>query len=398
MNESDRLILNLLAEGKITAAEAEKLINAINNGTKTSSEEREEEKTATSQGPKDSEPSSGTPPPGGEKHFSFSRDSQPSTSYDKIWPQIQEKLNEENAVQKLREVKDLLAKGVHVLQDHLESVLSNIEVVNNEAAPGSGEFHHTTVEMKEYDITNAAEVHIENLFGDVALKVGANTSVLKVQKIIKSSDENLDGQSQDNIQVQTETASVGDSSESFSIRVECPPEHTSNVVSLSVQVPANRKIYVKTSSGSVQVQALEEDAGGLYQIESVSGEISLNECQGSLLVKTESGNVKAHQLQTAQTQITTESGNVTAELQDFRGFLAVRSMGGDISLSIKGASSFRYSLSNDTGAVFCSLQTVPQPITSKFVVGCVEDGAGTLNAQSQSGNITLMREETTDTV
>jgi DUF4097 and DUF4098 domain-containing protein YvlB len=170
------------------------------------------------------------------------------------------------------------------------------------------------------------------------------------------------------------------------------------VVSVSGEVIVRRagggKLEAKSVSGDVFV----EEAGMAQPIdltvESVSGDISLTRARGQIVFKTVSGDANAQQVEAVTLQSQTVSGDVSLGLlAPFTGTLSANTVSGDMTVRLPETSSFRFTLSTQSGELHCGLTAQDANQTGTLYTGRVGDGTGTINVQTRSGDVTLERSE-----
>ena len=95
---------------------------------------------------------------------------------------------------------------------------------------------------------------------------------------------------------------------------------------VSVQVPRNYRIDVKTSGGNVVARGLRGDAIGRTS----GGDIKVEDVQGTVRMKTSGGNMDAARI-TGSTDLNTSGGNI--QVRSLTGDLSVKTSGGSIKLA-----------------------------------------------------------------
>ena len=152
------------------------------------------------------------------------------------------------------------------------------------------------------------------------------------------------------------------------------------------------RIECKSVSGDVQVSDVGAIAPLDIVVESVSGDATLTNATGSIALKAVSGDAKAEHISATRLQVQTVSGDVTARLRDvFSGAMQVNTVSGDVSLYLVEGSNVRVSLSTASGELRCEHDAHNVTATETLWTGQIGTGAGTLNAQTISGDTHIQR-------
>ena len=152
------------------------------------------------------------------------------------------------------------------------------------------------------------------------------------------------------------------------------------------------RVECKSVSGDVQVSDVGTLAPLDIVVESVSGDATLTNATGSIALKAVSGDAKAENISATRLQVQTVSGDVTARLRDvFSGTMQVNTVSGDVSLYLVEGSNVRVSLSTASGELRCEHDAHDVTATETLWTGQIGTGAGTLNAQTISGDTHIQR-------
>ena len=152
------------------------------------------------------------------------------------------------------------------------------------------------------------------------------------------------------------------------------------------------RLECKSVSGDVSVS----DVGTLTPIEivveSVSGDATLTNAAGTIALKAVSGDAKAENIAATRLQAQTVSGDVFVRMREiFSGAMQVNTVSGDVTLHLMEGSNVRVSLSTASGELRCEHDAHDVTATGTLWTGRIGTGAGTLNAQTISGDTHIQR-------
>ena len=152
------------------------------------------------------------------------------------------------------------------------------------------------------------------------------------------------------------------------------------------------KVECKSVSGDVKAEKLGVENPLDITIESISGEVSVIEAKGNVALKAVSGDIAADKLSVTRLQAQTVSGDIKAILNElFSGTMQVNTVSGDVTLALVEGSNVRATLSTHSGDLRCEHDAYDVNATETLWTGQVGTGAGTLNVQTLSGDIHLLR-------
>jgi len=154
------------------------------------------------------------------------------------------------------------------------------------------------------------------------------------------------------------------------------------------------RLEAKSVSGDLHIR----DAGRQNPIEIVaetrSGDIELERAQGSMVLKTVSGDITAERVHATTLQAQTSSGDLKIELDSpLTGTLSASTVSGDAEIRTPEGGSFRFTLMTQVGELHCNLAVQDSHHTETLWTGTVGAGEGTVNVQSMSGDIRLRQRE-----
>jgi DUF4097 and DUF4098 domain-containing protein YvlB len=149
---------------------------------------------------------------------------------------------------------------------------------------------------------------------------------------------------------------------------------------------------VKSVSGDVSVEHVGLIAPLDVTVESVSGDAAIAHAYGNVTIKTVSGDAVGQRL--AVTSLTGQavSGDLSLALDTvFGGTLTTNTVSGDVRIAIPEGSNFRYTLVTRSGELGCEHPATDAVRSETMLSGTVGTGAGAVNAQTLSGDITITR-------
>lgn len=159
---------------------------------------------------------------------------------------------------------------------------------------------------------------------------------------------------------------------------------------VSVRGAEGAKLEAKSVSGDVSVSGVGKAAPVEMVIESVSGDVKIEDSRGTVTLKTISGDVLAEMKETNLFQAQTVSGDVTARVATiFSGTLSANTVSGDVNVFAPEGSSFRYTMSAQSGDMTCEIDENDVNKTDTLRSGTIGSGAGTVTVQTRSGDVML---------
>ena len=154
---------------------------------------------------------------------------------------------------------------------------------------------------------------------------------------------------------------------------------------------AETRAYVRTQSGHAAVHGLR---AGQVQIETVSGDAVLREVDGTLTIKTVSGDIEASGMESTAVSLLSVSGDTRWTFAaPFSGSFAGTTVSGDLHLSIAAPSDTRIEMNSTSGAITLSLPVIESVLTERRAAGMIGAGTGSLRLQSVSGDLTVVKDE-----
>lgn len=161
---------------------------------------------------------------------------------------------------------------------------------------------------------------------------------------------------------------------------------------VSISDVEGTKLEAKSVSGDVSVKRIGNNAPVEMLVESVSGDVKIEEARGSVQLKTISGDVLAEINETSLFQAHTVSGDVTARISStFNGTLSATTVSGDVNVQAPEGSSFRFTMTTQSGDLNCNLATTEVNKTDTLQSGTVGAGEGSVTVQTRSGDVSLSR-------
>ncbi len=152
------------------------------------------------------------------------------------------------------------------------------------------------------------------------------------------------------------------------------------------------KVECKVVSGDILLQRVGVVCPIDIVCDSVSGDISLQNASGSIAMKSVSGDINAASLISGKTQSQTVSGDIQIRFsQPYSGSIQVSSVSGDVQLALVQGSDVRASLSTTSGSLRCEHDASSVQAGETLWSGQLGSGTGTLNVQTISGDIHLLR-------
>lgn len=147
------------------------------------------------------------------------------------------------------------------------------------------------------------------------------------------------------------------------------------------------RVECKSVSGDTSAEGIGRLAPLDITVESISGDASLKDANGSIALKAVSGDVQASDVTSNRLQAQTVSGDVSLALREpFAGTLNANTVSGDVSILLPRGSNVRVSLTTSSGELHCDHVAEVSSSTETLWSGQIGTGAGTLNVQTISGD------------
>jgi DUF4097 and DUF4098 domain-containing protein YvlB len=161
---------------------------------------------------------------------------------------------------------------------------------------------------------------------------------------------------------------------------------------VSVKGAEGAKLEAKSVSGDVTVKNVGAKAPVEMVVESVSGDVKIEDAAGTLQLKTISGDIVAEARESTLFQAQTVSGDVGVKLASpFSGTLSANTVSGDVNVQAPETSSCRFTISTQSGDLSCNLEAKDVNKTDTLQSGSVGAGTGTVTVQTRSGDVSLAR-------
>lgn len=156
-------------------------------------------------------------------------------------------------------------------------------------------------------------------------------------------------------------------------------------------------VKIHGASGQVEVQTTQGDVelmdckATLVAIENSSGNIRLVEVAASMNLRTASGDVTLERCTVDRTlSVEAVSGDISIDIREpLQGAQTVRTVSGDVLMTVSDGCDCRVSLSSMTGSVDCLLDLADHARSERRVTGQLGHGNGTLDVSAISGDIRI---------
>lgn len=393
MDDHIARILKMLEEGKISAADAEKLLaalrpatpqappppppgasktaNAGSTGSTGTAGPRPAEKREEAREDSDAQRESSH-----AKSFEFSWSQKRAFPFDLsgLGRQISDAVRKIDPEKLMREARTGVAKGGKKWQDRMREWS---RFVSGEEGPPENTLGQPTARATEnltFTVTPDADIHVENSYGNVEVAgsdAGTAVSVEIEKEAWAATDEEAQARLRDlTVEALTQqTPTLGASR--LEVRVHAPEEWRDGWANLRLTVPEGVSLKLQTVYGAMRVS----NTAGQVEAHTISGAITLENLRGEVRAEGISGEVQASHIG-GPAHLASKSGDLRADHLSQGG--EVTSVSGDVRLnSVDGAKLDARSVSGDVtvedfGAVI----------------------AGDVTLESVSGDVSLNRAHT----
>ncbi|MBS1706246.1 MAG: DUF4097 family beta strand repeat protein [Armatimonadetes bacterium] len=391
-------ILKMVQEGKLSAADAAELIEAMGDGdtADSSTQPPQTDQAAHATSDQSSDEKTQNPP---RDPFSSIID-----TIEKIGKDVASSVNWQDVSAQIRQ-------GVNRGGEALKSVVE-------EAKRGGfvfkiGHVEHKKVELPFF-LPEGKALKIENWSGDISVTGGAESSVVIANAEIRGSDQ------ADAVSKAATYIPVLEESDGFLLIRQ--PDLSGFHVDLEIKLAQTGFVEVRSRSGDVTLHS----TGGGCRVQVDSGDVTLNNLNGpveastssgdikvfkvegpSITLESKSGDVKETEVRSVSNLVKTASGDITFEAcsgktvsveavagdvkidldRALDGNVTIRSVQGDTMLSVPGGGDCRVTLSTLRGEVDCMLELEEMNRQDKRITGRLGDGTGSLDVSGISGNI-----------
>lgn len=408
MNDEIRRILKLVDEGKISAADATSLIEALEEAQKRSETpppfnheaQTGETRTTANDGNQQrrSEPTAGKDP---LKAFldtieDFGRDVTKSVD----WKEIN------------KQVKVSAKQGLDSLKTGLESIREG------RGFPFFGLGESREVELP-LSVPAGKILKVDNSVGVIRVSRCEGAGSVKARAFFQGLNSEETARRASNYMLVIE-----ESEKYVEIR---QPDFQNMSVDLWIELPDPTELEIKSESGDIHVAdnahsvrvharsgdvrimkavgavevnlisgdvSLEECAGGRIVIENRSGDISVDQVTGELVARTTSGDVRIDKFSGAFMTVESVSGDVSASfVTPITGTYDLRTVSGDVHLMIPDGSDCRVALSSLRGEVTSELSLKDQLENEQRLTGVLGNGGGRLDVSAVTGDVVLKLSE-----
>lgn len=386
MREEIERIIKMVEEGRLSAAEASDLIEAIRESEPKPGEERD---TVGAGARKDA-----------FNTFFESVDRATRDAMERVnWPEISQKIREATRTgwEKLRTDMEQMGKGdwKNIFGRHSE---------------------HKEQELP-LSIGPGATLHVEVASGDVKVVGGAAEPKIKASAEIRGKDEEEMRQ-----RVAAWALMLDQTGNDVTVRLPGQSAGTASV-DLEVHLPEGVALEMKSASGDVEIEgtlaavrlisssgdvkvvraadrvsvqsnsgdiAIRDFEGSMVTVESKSGDICVDKSRGGLNIRTASGDLSLQDITGPTIMLETISGDIGVKFSEgLSTNCNLRSVSGDIEVQVPDGSSCRVSLSSLSGEVSCGVVLKDELRSERRITGMCGDGHGALDASAISGTVNL---------
>lgn len=160
---------------------------------------------------------------------------------------------------------------------------------------------------------------------------------------------------------------------------------------LDVYVPNNfsKDIKVSTVSGNLNIRKLSIDN---FSFKSISGHLKADSLSAkNLIIETTSGKVNLNEVE-GKINADTISGEITAVLKSFNNDLSIKTISGEVNLSLPGNSEFKFKLGSVSGKMVNEFGSKITFADSSNLEGSVGESAFNISIKTISGSIKITKE------
>ena len=311
MSDARRMILKMLAEGKITVEESEKLLAALNSGAKN-------EDTSHSRRVHDDEEAYSQKRRHSEDYINpFIQATKLGFDLRNIAQTVQQTVQQavKKAEPRRREFKDKMKEFGNWMQEVVDTMATEITTSNGDLTD-SIDINFVVAPIE--GIEDCKKFVIENIFGEIRINKGSEFKMKVIGRISQSVlGEYQSGQwfSKNGIRIKDNTLYVGfDREQSIQAIMDMEitmPENSEVVcrtVSSGIKIKGEFKIKeIKSVSGNIRLQGAD-----LYKsyIETVSGTVQIDNCCASPEMKSTSGDFIIKDSKITDLKINSVSGDL----------------------------------------------------------------------------------------
>jgi len=160
---------------------------------------------------------------------------------------------------------------------------------------------------------------------------------------------------------------------------------------LDVYVPNNysKDIKVSTVSGNLNIKKFSIEN---FNFKSISGYLKADSLSAkNLIIETTSGEVNLNGVE-GKINADTISGEITAVLKSFNNDLSIKTVSGEVNLSLPGSSAFKFKLGSVSGNIANEFGSKITFTDSNNLEGSVGEGAFNITIKTISGSIKITKE------
>lgn len=314
MDEHVSHILKLLEDGKITAQEAERLINALSasslSGAQTQAPPGRPSPSAQSSGSARPE---GEVPEGQPKSFSFKWGSKAVIpDFKTIQREVQEAVNKIDPEKIANDIRQNITSTISRSLNWAEQLGSGFRSYgegggNMPPEPTPGQPIRVETEHQEASISPNGRLTIVNPYGEVTMQGGGDRVELEIEKTVWAPSDEEIKLAFIALLCTMQSNPSSDGADEVTVKVEAPEGFRRGRAHLNLRVPSSVAVQVETGYGIVQLSNLV----GFAEVVTTTGDITVSSLSGGGKLETHSGNIKADALSGGIWSVNSVSGQLS---------------------------------------------------------------------------------------
>lgn len=328
MDEHVSRILRMLEEGKISAAEAEKLLTTLRTEPAPADTRTVTLPYAPEPHPDSASSSSSawdTPRTNGNGQTSGKEPDSDAKTFDFSWGQrrtfpfdfaglgrtISETMRKLDLERTVRDARENVERGGRRFQERLKNWSLFGEGEDEPPMNTLGQPSSRSTETRTFTLASDAVLAIDNHWGSILVTGGLEAGSPISLDIEREAWATTEDEAQARLRELRVDSSVHDTDSGaarMEVEVHAPDEWRNGTVQLRMRVPDSVSLRLTTVFGEVRVQAF----GGRVDAQAVSGAVRLNVLHGDVRAETISGDIHAEEL-SGVPQLSTKSGTIYAE-------------------------------------------------------------------------------------
>jgi DUF4097 and DUF4098 domain-containing protein YvlB len=293
MEDHVSTILKMLAEGKITAEQAEKLLSALNTGPAAAPPPPPPPPGARPESMRsESTVSSDSSESGSAKQFEFSWGHRRAFPFDLsgLGKQISDAVKKIDPERLMREARVGVTKGGRRWQERMKEWG---RFMAGEGGPPENTLGQPTARATEnltFTVAPDATVQIDNSFGAVYVEGGSDSVTIEIEKEAWAiTDEEAQARLKElKVEALTQQSPTVGASR-LEVRVHAPEDWRDGWANLRLRVPDGVAVKAETIFGEVRI----EKTGGYVEAHTISGAITLEDLRGETRGEAISGDIRA---------------------------------------------------------------------------------------------------------